>query len=73
MKKFEIVVWWRFVYCGEVEKDFQCFVIDALNLQEAVNKCSEKFTSHSRIPFGYYEFEKENVKLTPQKINDSNN
>ena len=52
-QEFDIVVWYRCVRAGEMEKDFQDYKITAPNIQEAVNIVSEKFKSHKAIPFSY--------------------
>lgn len=65
MQIFQIEVWFRFVSFGEQEKDFEHHTIEALSLQEAVNKASELYKSFSQIPFAYYEVGNNDVKLKP--------
>lgn len=52
-QEFNIVVWYRCVRAGEMEKDFQDYKINADNVQEAVNKAADNFKSRSAIPFCY--------------------
>lgn len=52
-QEFDIVVWYRCVRAGEMEKDFQDYKINADNVQEAVNKAADYFKSRKAIPFSY--------------------
>ena len=52
-QEFDIVVWYRCVRAGEMEKDFQDYKINANNVQEAVNKVADDFKSRKAIPFSY--------------------
>jgi hypothetical protein len=52
-QEFKIIVWYRCIRAGEMEKDYQDYKINAKNVQEAVNIVSEKFKSHAAIPFSY--------------------
>ena len=52
-QNFQLVVWFRYVYRGEQEKDFETHNIEANNLQEAVNKASDLYRSHRAIPFQF--------------------
>jgi len=54
MQKYEIEVWFRFVIAGEQEKDNDWHTIEATDIQDAVNKANELYTSHKRIPFKFY-------------------
>jgi hypothetical protein len=56
MEKFEIKVWYRYVVCGEQEKEFDCHVIEAKTIQDAVNIAESYYKSHSAIPF-HFSFE----------------
>lgn len=51
MKKFEVIVWYRFTRNGEQEKEWENFIIEAHDGQSAVVKALENFTSLSAIPF----------------------
>ena len=52
-QEFDIVVWFRCVRQGEMEKDFIDYKIIAPNVQEAVNEVADKFKNLSAIPFQY--------------------
>lgn len=64
-QEFYIVVWYRCVRAGEIEKDFQDYKIIADNIQEAVNKAADNFKSRSAIPFSY---EYNGQKYTPNNF-----
>ena len=64
-QEFDIVVWYRCVRAGEMEKDFQDYKINANNVQEAVNKVADDFKSRKAIPFSY---EHNGQKYTPNKF-----
>ena len=53
MEEFEIIVWYRTVRYGEIQKDFIDYKVTAENIQEAVNKVADKFNSYKSIPFAY--------------------
>jgi len=52
-QEFDIVVWYRCVRAGEMEKDFQDYKINAKNVQEAINKVADDFKSRKAIPFSF--------------------
>lgn len=57
---FEITVWYRFVVAGEQEKEFETHEIEAIDVQDAVNKASDLYRTHSAIPFQFlYKGEKQ--------------
>ena len=61
---FEITVWYRFVIAGECEKEYDIHKIEAKNLQDAVNKASDLYRSHSAIPFQFlYNGERQNPTI----------
>ena len=64
-QEFDIVVWYRCVRAGEMEKDFQDYKINANNVQEAVNKVADNFKSRSAIPFS---FEHNGQKYSPNNF-----
>lgn len=64
-QEFDIVVWYRCVRAGEMEKDFQDYKIKADNVQEAVNKVAYDFKSRKAIPFS---FEYNGQKYTPNNF-----
>lgn len=64
-QEFDIVVWYRCVRAGEMEKDFQDYKINANNVQEAVNKVADDFKSRKAIPFS---FEYNGQKYTPNNF-----
>ena len=64
-QEFDIVVWYRCVRAGEMEKDFQDYKIKAVNVQEAVNKVADDFKSRKAIPFSY---EHNGQKYTPNNF-----
>lgn len=67
---FEIIVWFRYVTAGEQEKDYQVHDIQATNLQEAVNKASDLYRSHSAIPFQFlYKGEKQKPTIITKQPN----
>jgi len=67
MKKFKIVVWFRYMVKGSEQKDFDVYQIDADNLEEALSQ-TKKFYDNYRgiIPFLYYhgkdKFKPTNIK-----------
>lgn len=64
-QEFDIVVWYRCVRAGEMEKDFQDYKINANNVQEAVNKVADDFKSRKAIPFS---FEYKGQKYSPNNF-----
>lgn len=48
-----VIVWFRQVFNGEVEKESELLKINAKTPQEAVNLAKEKFTSLKQIPFQF--------------------
>lgn len=64
-QEFDIVVWYRCVRAGEMEKDFQDYKINANNVQEAVNKVADDFKSRKAIPFS---FEYNGQKYSPNNF-----
>ena len=71
-QEFDIVVWYRCVRAGEMEKDFQDYKINADNVQEAVNKAADDFKSRKAIPFSFvfvkpnFLFRRIDLKSTPK-------
>jgi hypothetical protein len=65
---YTIIVWYRCVIDGEMEKDFIDYNINATNVQEAVNIVADKFKDRKAIPFS---FEHEEQKYTPTNYNKS--
>jgi len=51
MKNYKIDVWYRYVSCGEVEKDFDIHNIVAKNEIEAIKLARELYPSRMKIPF----------------------
>lgn len=51
MKKYKIEVWYRFVSCGEQEKDFDIVEVEAKDESEAKRKALENYKGLSLIPF----------------------
>lgn len=68
MKKYEVLVWYRYHSFGELEKDFDVHNIEATDEQDAVNKASKLYPNFKRIPFQYLI---ENVKYKPQQFTNS--
>ena len=64
-QEFDIVVQYRCVRSGEIEKDFQDYKITAKDVQEAVNKASDNFKSRKAIPFS---FEYNGQKYSPNNF-----
>ena len=62
---YTIIVWYRCVIAGEMEKDFQDYKINANNVQEAVNIVADNFNSRSAIPFS---FEHNGQKYVPNNL-----
>lgn len=48
-----VTVWFRQVFNGELEKDFDVLKIEAETPQDAVNMAKEKFASFKQIPFQF--------------------
>ena len=67
-KLFEITVWYRYVIAGEQEKDFEVHEIEAVDVQDAVNKASDMYNTHRAIPFAFYEGNNKDVKLKPNNF-----
>lgn len=59
MKEFEIEVWYRYMYQGEQEKEFDKHKVYANTPQEAVNKVAFLYDYRNKIPFS---FTHENIK-----------
>lgn len=54
MKKFKILVWYRYVSAGEIEKDFEIHEISAISPQDAIMNVNTMYYSGTRkIPFKY--------------------
>lgn len=54
MKKYTLLIWYRYVVNGEQEKDFDIFEIEALGVHDAFKRiCKRDFPNNSRIPFSY--------------------
>jgi len=51
MKKFNVIVWFRFVVNGEQEKEMQDYTIEAIDGQSAISLALDKFKFLSAIPF----------------------
>jgi hypothetical protein len=53
-KKYKVLVWFRFVSAGEIEKDFEIHYTSALSQEDAKRKVTiEHYSGHSAIPFKY--------------------
>ncbi len=50
---FIIEVWFRYVIGGEQESDFELHKIEAVTIQEAVNKASDLYNTLKAIPFKF--------------------
>lgn len=62
---FNVIVWYRTVRNGEIEKDFTDLKIEADNIQEAINQAANKFNGYKSIPFS---FEYNGKKYTPNNF-----
>lgn len=51
MKKYSVVVWYRFTVSGEQEKEMQDYTIEALSPEDAIVQALSKFKSLAAIPF----------------------
>lgn len=53
-KYYKVLVWFRFVYAGEIEKDFEIHYTYALSQEDAKRKVTiEHYSGHSAIPFRF--------------------
>lgn len=53
-KKYKVLVWFRFVSAGEIEKDFEIHYTSALSQEDAKRKVTvEHYSRHSAIPYKY--------------------
>lgn len=51
---YKVLVWFRFVSAGEVEKDFEIHYTYAVSQEDAKRKVTiEHYSGHSAIPFKY--------------------
>lgn len=51
---YKVLVWFRFVSAGEIEKDFEIHYTYALSQEDAKRKVTiEHYSGHSAIPFKY--------------------
>ncbi len=53
LQSFNILVWFRYIYRGEQESDFEVHTLHSENVQEAVNKASDLYKNLRVIPFEY--------------------
>lgn len=52
--QYKVLVWFRFVSAGEVEKDFEIHYTSGLSQEDAKRKVTiEHYSGHSAIPFRF--------------------
>lgn len=52
--QYKVLVWFRFISAGEIEKDFEIHYTSALSQEDAKRKVTiEHYSGHSAIPFKY--------------------
>lgn len=54
LENYEIEVWYRFPSGGVIEKDFETHEIEAISIQDAVDKAEKLYKGKMAIPFQYY-------------------
>ncbi len=64
-KLIELQVWFRYVVCGEQEKDFEVHSIESVSIEEAIIEVTKLYPSSRRIPFAIYHNEQ---KFKPVRV-----
>ncbi|OCB78000.1 hypothetical protein [Flavobacterium crassostreae] len=54
LETYEIEVWFRYSFAGEIEKDCETHEIEALSIQEAIDKAEFLYRNKKAIPYKYF-------------------